>query len=258
MTDYTFLSWNVNGIRAVERKKAFDFLKFKKYNFISLQETKVHSPDLLSNNLQHPNNYYPFWNCANERKGYSGVVTFSSIKPKKITTNFGKNLLSTEGRMVSLEFDQFYLLNVYFPNGGGDDSRLVYKLKFFDEFIKYFKKLDELKPVIICGDVNIAHQEIDLARPKENKNSIGFLPEEREKLDLFNKVGLVDVFRYFYPTKTAYTWWDQKTRARERNVGWRIDYFWISKRLVGKVKKISIEDKIIGSDHAPIGMTIEF
>ena len=173
-------------------------------------------------------------------------------------TSFGKNHLSTEGRIVQLEFPEFYFLNIYFPNGGGEDHRLTYKLKFFDEFITYIKKLDKIKPVVFCGDVNVAHQVIDLARPKENEKHIGFLPEERAKLDLFEKAGFVDTFRNIYPDKIEYSWWDQKTHARDRNIGWRIDYFWISQRLAKKIEKVWIDGEVYGSDHAPVGLKIKF
>lgn len=253
---FTFISWNVNGIRAAEKKGFLDYLLSSRAGIVSVQETKVHDHTILSEALCSPVGCEAFWHGATEKKGYSGVACFTQLDPLKVTTNFGKNLLSTEGRILQLEFDDFYFLNIYFPNGGGADHRLEYKLKFFDEFIAHIKKLDKKKPVIFCGDVNVAHREIDIARPKENARSIGFLLEEREKLDLFEKAGFVDTFRTLYPDKVEYSWWNQKSFARERNVGWRIDYFWVSSRLMPKVTNAWIETDIYGSDHAPVGLEL--
>lgn len=254
----TLISWNVNGIRAAERKGLLGFLEKGKYDIVCLQEVKAHDEALLSEKLKNPDGYVSYFNLAKERKGYSGVAVYTKVKPNKIKKIFGKNHLSTEGRMIELEFDKFVLLNVYFPNGGGEDHRLKYKLEFFDQFRDYINKLEKKgKPVIFCGDVNVAHAPIDLARPKANKKEIGFLPEERAKLDLFEKNNWIDTFRKLHPNKIEYSWWDLKSRARERNVGWRIDYFWVSKNLVGKIKKAFILGEVEGSDHAPIGLTID-
>ena len=253
----TLISWNINGIRAAERKGLIGFLEKGKYDVVCLQEVKAHEEALLSVALKNPNGYTSYFNLATERKGYSGVAVYSKVKPKNIKTNFGKNNLSTEGRVIELEFDKFTLLNVYFPNGGGEDHRLKYKLEFFDEFTSYVKKLAKSgKVVIFCGDVNVAHEPIDLARPKANEKEIGFLPEERVKLDKFEQADFVDTFRHQHPQKVEYSWWDQKTRARERNVGWRIDYFWVTKRLLDKVEKAFILGEVEGSDHAPVGVTL--
>lgn len=252
------ISWNVNGIRAAERKGLVKFLESGKYDVLCLQEVKAHDELLLSEELRNVKNYTCCFNLATERKGYSGVAVYSKIKPKSLKTNFGKNHLSTEGRMMELEFEKFTLLNIYFPNGGGEDHRLTYKLKFFDEFTKYIKALAKKgKKVVFCGDVNVAHQAIDLARPEANKKSIGFLPEERAKLDTFERAGFTDTFRALHPEKVEYSWWDQKTFSRERNVGWRIDYFWVSKNLLSKVKKAFILGEVMGSDHAPVGVELE-
>lgn len=252
------ISWNVNGIRAAERKGLVKFLESGQYDILCLQEVKAHEESLLSEGLRKVKDYTACFNLATERKGYSGVAVYSKIKPKNIKTTFGKNHLSTEGRMIELEFEKFTLLNIYFPNGGGEDHRLTYKLEFFDEFTKYVKKLVKSgKRVIFCGDVNVAHQAIDLARPEANKKSIGFLPEERAKLDIFEKVGFIDTFRAFHPETVAYSWWDQKTFSRDRNVGWRIDYFWVSKDLIKKVKKAFILSEVMGSDHAPVGIELD-
>ncbi|MDO8183637.1 MAG: exodeoxyribonuclease III [bacterium] len=253
----TIISWNVNGIRAAERKGLVKFLERGKYDIVCLQEVKAHDEDLLSAELHNPSGYTSYFNLATERKGYSGVVVYTKVKPQNIKTNFGSNHLSTEGRVIELEFTKFILLNIYFPNGGGADHRLKYKLDFFDQFTAYVKKLAKAgKPVIFCGDVNVAHEAIDLARPKANGKEIGFLPAEREKLDKFEQTGFTDTFRHFHPTKVEYSWWDQKTRARERNVGWRIDYFWVSQNLLTKVTKAFILGDKDGSDHAPVGITI--
>lgn len=253
------VSWNINGIRAAERKGFLDFLQQNEFDIVGVQETKVHDPNmLLSEKLRAPAGYTSVWNSATERKGYSGVAIFTQLKPKMVTDDFGKNLLSTEGRVLMCEYEGFTLLNIYFPNGGGEDHRLQYKLEFFKQFLAYVKKLkSEGHKVIFCGDVNVAHHEIDLARPKENVNSIGFLPQERAWLDEFEQAGFVDTYRHFYPDKVTYSWWDQKTRARDRNVGWRLDYFWVDKALLPKVKEAFILTEVLGSDHAPVGITLD-
>ncbi|MFW5853533.1 MAG: exodeoxyribonuclease III [Patescibacteria group bacterium] len=252
MKSQSIISWNVNGLRASYRKGFLDFLNQQQPDIICLQETKIDSPKLLPSTLTPPGGYLDYWSCATEKKGYSGVGILSKIKPLKIKTDFGQSLLSTEGRIIQLEFKNFILLNIYFPNGGGGQARLEYKLKFFSQFLTYIKKQTKIKPILFCGDVNIAHQEMDLARPKENKNSIGFLPEERLWLDKMEVAGFLDVFRSFYPDKVEYSWWDYKTRARDRNVGWRLDYFFADKKLLSKIKNIEIMTEILGSDHAPV------
>ncbi|MBI2482471.1 MAG: exodeoxyribonuclease III [Candidatus Vogelbacteria bacterium] len=256
---FKLISWNVNGIRAAERKGFIGFLAEHQFDVVSVQETKVHDPNLLlSEKLRAPAGYTSVWNSATERKGYSGVAVFSAKQPKLVTDDFGKSLLSTEGRVLMCKYEGFTLLNIYFPNGGGEDHRLEYKLKFFGEFLDYVKKLKkEGHKIIFCGDVNVAHHPIDLARPKENINSIGFLPQERAWLDAFEVAGFVDTFRHFYPDKVAYSWWDMKTRARDRNIGWRLDYFWVDKALLPQVKEAFILGDIEGSDHAPVGITLD-
>ena len=254
----TFISWNVNGIRAAEKKGLVKFLESGKYDLVCLQEVKAHDEALLSDKLKSPDGYTSYFNLAKEKKGYSGVAVYTKDQPRKIKTHFGQNHLSTEGRVLELEFPKFTLLNVYFPNGGGGDHRLSYKLEFFDQFRTYVKRLQkDGKPVIFGGDVNVAHAAIDLARPKANEKEIGFLPEERAKLDLFTQADFIDTFRHLHPTKVEYSWWDLKSRARERNVGWRIDYFWMSKNLAAKIKRAFILGEVTGSDHAPIGLTLD-
>lgn len=255
----TIISWNINGLRAAERKGLLNFIAKGRYDLVCLQEVKADSENLLSENLKKPKNYLACFNLATERKGYSGVAVYSRKKPVRVKTDFGRGRLSTEGRILELEFEEFTLLNVYFPNGGGDDQRLVYKLDFFDEFKDYLEQLVASgKKVIFAGDLNIAHAPIDLARPKANETEIGFLPIERTKLDAFAAAGFVDTFRHLHPAKIQYSWWDLKSRARDRNVGWRLDYFWVSRNLLPKVKRSFILDKIDGSDHAPVGLTLDF
>ncbi|MFH0857483.1 MAG: exodeoxyribonuclease III [Candidatus Magasanikbacteria bacterium] len=252
-------SWNVNGIRAVEKKGFLDWLKKENSDIICLQETKVQDPTSLSDTLQSPLEYQSFWNCDKEKKGYSGVVIYTKEKPIQVKTDFGNTLLSKEGRIVQLEYTNFILLNIYFPNGGRDEERLEYKIKFYKAFIQYIKKLDATgKKIIFCGDLNTAHNEIDLARPKANENNSGFMMKERKLLDEIAKEKFIDTYRYFYPDKKdSYSWWDMKTRSRERNVGWRIDYFWVNDKTKKHLKGANIHQDIVGSDHCPISLQIE-
>lgn len=264
----SLISWNVNGIRATERKGFLAWLDRGKYDIVCVQETKVSDPNVLSEKMRHPDGYESYWNCASEKKGYSGVAVFTKLKPNKIKTDFGNNILSREGRMIELEFDDFILINIYFPNGGMGPARLQYKLEFYKHFLEYIKKLKEEKPfgsaqghkkIIFCGDVNTAHHEIDLARPQANINNSGFMPIERVWLDKFEGAGFIDTFRHFYPNKkNIYTWWDMKTRARERNVGWRIDYFFASANLKQNIVSADIMPDMAGSDHCPILLKLKF
>jgi len=251
------LSLNVNGIRAAEKKGFLPWLQKENPNFICLQETKVHDPEILSDELLKPKGYNAFWNCATERKGWSGVVIYSKEKPIEVKVNFGDNILSKEGRMIMAEYNRYYLINIYFPNAGRGKDRLDYKLEFYKKFTKYIKRLDKKKPVIFCGDVNTAHNEIDLARPKNNIMNTGFLPIERAWIDKWVDNNFIDTFRILHPNaKDEYSWWDMKTRSRERNVGWRLDYFFISKRLKRNLKKAFIMQEVIGSDHCPVGIIL--
>lgn len=253
------VSWNVNGIRAAERKGFLDWLGKSGHDIVCVQETKVSEEGLLSDALKNPDGYKSFWDYSTEKKGYSGVATFTKKEPKKVKTNFGKNLLTPEGRMLETDFGDFVLLNGYFPNGGGGPERLAYKMKFYDQFLAYAKKLVKAnKKVIFCGDINTAHNEIDLARPRENQKNTGFLPMERAWLDKVEKAGFIDTYRHFNPEKSgAYSYWDQKTRARDRNVGWRIDYFFLSPNLEKNLVDAWIDSDVYGSDHCPIGVKMK-
>lgn len=254
----TIISWNVNGLRAIERKEAFHFISSGQYDIIGIQETKISDPGLLSEKVLHPDGYHSFWNCSTEKKGYSGVGLYAKSEPLSVVTHFGENYLSQEGRVIQAEFDDFFLFTIYFPNGGSGDIRLKYKLEFYRQFIEYTKKLKiKKKPIIFMGDVNTAHHEIDLARPEQNIKTSGFMPIERAWLDVFEKHHFVDTFRHVYPNKEdQYTWWDVKTGARARNIGWRIDYVYVEKPLLPKVTNAFILPKILGSDHCPVGITL--
>jgi exodeoxyribonuclease-3 len=224
-------------------------------DILCLQEVKA-EPDQIPPPLKNTPGYHIFFNAA-ERKGYSGVVTYSKQKPLSVKTGFGIDRFDREGRILITEYPQFTLFNIYFPNGKKDDERLNYKLDFYDVFLGYVDNIvAEGKNIVVCGDFNTAHNEIDLARPKENEARSGFLPIERAWLDTFVDHGYVDTFRYFNNEPNQYTWWDMKTGARERNVGWRIDYFFVNKDFLPSVKKAFILQDTMGSDHCPIGIEL--
>lgn len=230
----------------------------EKPDIFCLQETKA-EPEQLPEEIRNPDGYTSYFDFPKEKKGYSGVAIYTRVKPEKVEYVMGNPILDNEGRLVAAYFENFVLINVYFPNGGGGPARLKYKLDFYKQFLKYIDGLREAgHHIIFCGDINTAHNEIDLARPKENEENTGFLPIERKWLDEVVKHGYVDVFRNKYPEKTgAYTYWDMKTFARDRNVGWRIDYFFVSPELLSKVKKITIRDDIFGSDHCPVELAMD-
>ncbi len=256
MSKLKLLSWNVNGIRASEKKGFLDWLSKEKPDILCVQETKAHV-EQLSENLINPKNYKTYW-CSGEKKGYSGVATFSKTEPKKTEKGFGVKKYDCEGRTLIHYFDDFVLFNIYFPNGQRDNERLKYKLGFYDEFLDFADNLkNKGKKIIICGDVNTAHKEIDLARPKENVGTSGFLPIERKWMDKLIEHGYIDTFREFNTENGNYTYWDTITRARERNVGWRIDYFFISENMRKNLKKGFILSDVMGSDHCPLGIEIE-
>lgn len=253
----TLVSWNVNGVRAAVRKGFLEWVAKTKPDILCIQETKAQTHQLPEEVL-HPEGYFGVWNSA-EKKGYSGTATFLREKPQTAITHFGEDLLDEEGRIVLTEHPDFWLFNVYFPNGGRGAERLKYKMDFYARFLKLIEAYRKRgKPVMVCGDVNTAHHPIDLARPKENEKNSGFMPIERKWLDELEKKGYVDTFRKAYPEKAEeYSWWDMKSHARERNVGWRIDYFWAHETLMPKVKEAFIWQDVMGSDHAPLGVKLD-
>jgi len=244
-------SWNVNGIRSAGKKGLLDWLKDESPDILCLQETKAH-PDQLEKELVDIPGYSSYWNAA-KRRGYSGVATYVKKLPLAVDYDLDVEEFDNEGRVIISTHDNFTLLNIYFPNGQQNQARLEYKLRFYTEVMELCDKLKMLQPhLIICGDFNTAHQEIDLKNPKANENRSGFLPVEREVLDEFLARGYIDAFRYLFPDKIQYSWWSYRTMARERNAGWRIDYFYVSQELMRHVRDCRILDQVTGSDHCPI------
>jgi exodeoxyribonuclease-3 len=233
------LSWNVNGLRAFAKKGAFDSIFQLDPDIVCLQETKAHMDDLPAE-VRSPAGYHAFFDHSKMKKGYSGVAIYTKEHPEKVEYGIGIKKFDDEGRTLLAYYKDFVLINVYFPNGGGGPERLKYKMEYYDVFLKFIKKLEKThKNIVFCGDVNTAHSEIDLARPKENKDTSGFLSEERKWIDAVLKEKFVDTFRFLHPEKTGiYSWWDMKSFARDRNVGWRIDYFFVSDSLKDKIKKL--------------------
>jgi len=252
------LSWNVNGIRAVHKKGFLQWLEDERPDILGLQETKADDHQ-LPEELRTPKGYFSYFASSKGRKGYSGVALYTKIKPKKIEYGMGIKKFDDEGRLIEAHFDNFILLNVYFPNGGSGPERLKYKLDFYDAFLTHVKKLREKQPnIVFMGDVNTAHEEIDLARPKENEKNTGFLSKERAWIDEVVYAGFLDTFRHLHPNKKgAYSYWDMKTHARDRNVGWRLDYVFIFSSLQKNIKKAFILSEVAGSDHAPVGVEID-
>jgi len=251
------MSWNVNGIRAMQKKGLLDFLKKESPDIFCVQETKA-DPSQLDLSLTSPEGYEVVYHSCSRKKGYSGVATFSKIPTISCSTGFGVEIHDIEGRVARTDYEHFTLLNVYFPNGNMV-GRLEYKLDFFRNFFDYCERLRvEGKKLVICGDYNIAHKEIDLAKPKENKDVSGFLPVEREWLDKIVSLGYVDTFRIFNNNPDQYTWWSMQTRARDRNIGWRIDYHFVTEDLKDNVKNAEIRADVIGSDHCPVTVELEF
>lgn len=252
------ISWNVNGIRAAAKNGLADFLMNEQPDAICLQEIKISDAARAHIEFNFAG-YDEFWNSA-QRPGYSGtavLVKSSKVcKVHKVMGGLGIPAFDSEGRVQTLEFDDFYLVNCYFPNANHELSRLDYKLSFNDALLRYLKKLEKRKPIALCGDLNVAHQEIDLARPKENAGNAGFTPEERDWMSRFLKAGYVDTFRNLHPDQIQYSWWSYRMRARERNIGWRIDYFCVSRSLLPRIKKAFILDQVRGSDHCPVGIDL--
>jgi exodeoxyribonuclease III len=250
------ISWNVNGVRAAYKKGLLDWLQSEKPDFLCLQETKA-QPDQLPAKLREPKGYVSYWHSA-ERKGYSGVAVLARKEPINVEMGMGVERFDTEGRVIRVDFDDYVLFNVYFPNGKKNKERLQYKLDFYEEFLDRIESLRrEKKKIIFCGDVNTAHNEIDLARPKENEKVSGFLRIERDWLDKVVSLGYMDTFRSLNGDVVQYSWWDLKSRARERNVGWRIDYFIAAPEAIKSVTKAFILDDVMGSDHCPIGIELK-
>ena len=248
-------SWNVNGIRAVKKKGFFDFMSKHNPEILCLQETKAHVEQLDDDLINIPG-YNSFFDSPKYKKGYSGVAIYTKKKPLKISTSLSSDQdLDDEGRTLIAEYDDFILLNFYFPNGQMNETRLEYKLRFHEAALRKFINLKRRKKnLIICGDYNIAHNEIDLKHPKPNENTSGFLRVERDWLDKLQKKGFVDTFRYFYPQEIKYSWWTYMRNARQNNAGWRIDYFWVSH--IQNIKDASIHNDVFGSDHCPVSITI--
>lgn len=247
-----FISWNVNGIRACCDKGFRDTFARLDADFFCLQETKMQAGQL---DLQFEG-YQSYWNYA-EKKGYSGTAIFTRHQPISVTYGMGVDEHDHEGRVITLEMEQFYLITVYVPNSQDELKRLDYRMKWEDDFLAYLKKLEETKPVIVCGDLNVAHKEIDLKNPKTNRRNPGFTDEEREKFSTWLDAGFTDTFRYFYPDqKEIYSWWSYRFKAREKNTGWRIDYFVTSTSLNDKLTDAKIHTDVLGSDHCPVELTL--
>ena len=247
-----FVSWNVNGLRACLEKGFLDVLREQDADFFCIQETKMQEGQASFD----PQGYDVYYNSA-QRKGYSGTAVFSKHKPLSVHLGIGKEEHDTEGRVITLEFPAFFLVNVYTPNSQAELARLSYRMEWEDAFCAYLCALDEQKPVIVCGDFNVAHKEIDLKNPQANRKNAGFTDEEREKFTSLLDAGFVDTFRLLYPDRTeAYSWWSYRFGARKRNTGWRIDYFLVSKRLADKVEEATICSDILGSDHCPVTLSI--
>ena len=247
------ISWNVNGLRACLGKGFLDFVERESPDAICLQETKLQAGQV---ELELPG-YRQYWNYA-EKKGYSGTAIFTKEEPLAVVNDMGIDAHDHEGRLIALEYPDYYLLTEYVPNSQDQLQRLSYRMTWEDDFLAYAKKLEEKKPVIFCGDLNVAHREIDLKNPKPNRGHAGFTDEERAKMTALLEHGFIDTFRYFYPDKAqAYSWWSYRFHAREKNAGWRIDYFIVSQSLAPRLKDAVIYADVYGSDHCPVGLLIE-
>ncbi|WP_373897409.1 exodeoxyribonuclease III [Haloimpatiens sp. FM7315] len=248
-----FISWNVNGLRACVKKGFLDYFNKVDADIFCVQETKLQEGQ-IDLDLE---GYYDYWNYA-EKKGYSGTAIFTKVKP--VSLSYGMNILEhdKEGRVITLEFDDFYFVTVYTPNSKQELLRLDYRMKWEDDFRAYLKDLDKTKPVVVCGDLNVAHKEIDLKNPKNNRKNAGFTDEERNKFTELLNTGFIDTYRYFYPEKEeTYSWWSYRFNARANNAGWRIDYFCVSERLKDRLKSADIHTEVLGSDHCPVEVIIE-
>lgn len=247
------ISWNVNGLRAVMKKNFYEFVKEAAPDVLCIQETKMQEGQA---EVELPG-YHKYW-CSAEKKGYSGTLTLTKEEPLNVTYNMGVDKHDHEGRIVNCEFPDFFLVNVYVPNSQNELARLDYRMEWEDDFLRYVKELEKKKPVIICGDMNVAHKEIDLKNPATNRKNAGFTDEEREKMSALQDAGLIDTFRYFYPDKEGmYSWWSFRGNARANNTGWRIDYFLVSEALKDKLKSAEILMDVPGSDHCPVVLELK-
>lgn len=251
------ISWNVNGLRAVINKGFEDFFKEANADIFCLQETKMQVEQLDEDAKKIFDGYYQYWNCA-EKKGYSGTAIFTKKEPISVSYGIGKEEHDKEGRVITLEYECFYIVDCYTPNSKRELERLEYRMIWEDEFRNYLLNLNKRKPVILCGDLNVAHKEIDLKNPKTNRRNAGFTYEEREKMTRLLDSGFTDSFRFLYPNKeNCYSWWSYMGHSREKNVGWRIDYFIVSNSIESKIKESYIYQNILGSDHCPVGLELD-
>lgn len=256
MSDMKIISWNVNGIRANHRKGAWEWLINESPDIFCIQETKAH-PEQMPDEVRDPLGYFSYFDHSKAKKGYSGVALYTKIEPLHMEHGLGIEEFDDEGRTIIADFGDYIVATAYFPNGGRGQDRIDYKMRYYAAFlIKMNHYREKGKKVIFCGDVNTAHNEIDLSRPKQNENNTGFLPIERQWIDKVISEGYIDIWRKLNPKKQVFTWWDMKTRSRERNVGWRIDYFFISKDILDNVSRATIETGVMGSDHCPITLDI--
>lgn len=249
-----FVSWNVNGLRACVKKGFEEYFREEDADVFCIQETKLQEGQIDWD----PEGYYSYWNYA-KKKGYSGTAVFTKQKPVSVTYGLGIEEHDQEGRVITLEFPDYYLVTVYTPNSQNELARLSYRMKWEEDFLHYINELNEKKPVIFCGDLNVAHQEIDLKNPKTNRKNAGFTDEERQKMTEILSSGYIDTFRYLYPdAEGIYSWWSYRFKAREKNAGWRIDYFIVSERIKDQIKKAEIRTQVMGSDHCPVVLEMEF
>ena len=246
------ISWNVNGLRAVMNKNFMEFFNEADADVFCLQETKLQEGQI---EMDLPG-YHQYWNYA-DKKGYSGTAIFTKKEPLSVTYGMGIDEHDHEGRVITLEFDDFYFITVYVPNSQDGLKRLDYRMKWEDDFLGYLKELEKTKPVVFCGDLNVAHEEIDLKNPKTNRKNAGFTDEERSKMTALLDAGFTDTFRYFYPEQVTYSWWSYRFKAREKNAGWRIDYFICSDALRDRLKDAKIHTEVMGYDHCPVELDIE-
>ena len=246
------ISWNVNGLRAAMQKGFADFFTKIDADIFAVQESKLQEGQIDFA----PQGYYSYWNYA-EKKGYSGTAVFAKKKPLKVSYGIGVEKHDHEGRVITLEYKDYYFVTCYTPNSQDELKRLSYRMEWEDDFLSYIKSLDSIKPVIFCGDLNVAHEDIDLKNPKTNHHNAGFTDEERGKLDKVLSLGFIDTFRHFYPNEVIYSWWSYRFHAREKNSGWRIDYFIASEKLKSKLADAKIHTDVFGSDHCPVELDLK-